>query len=192
MKIIPRILFGIDMSLGIVIYVLTSWIYGESFDAFILFFSIFFSFLPDMDFIPYLILKKKMRLISHWIFCHHPVLFIPIIAAAGWCSSVWHGSDKYILFIALSGITAHFIHDSWNEVGLHWFSPFSWKHYSLEGGLHCVSKETVEQYYRKVLRIADIRAVQDEFEVRLKKLSAGSCVFFGGSVIFLLYFFFLG
>ena len=90
MKFIARILFGVDMSAGILIYTFFSVIYGVSFDPIILLFSIFCSFLPDSDFVPYLVLKRRMGLVSHWFFYHHPLLVIPSIAVAGWFSSnIW-------------------------------------------------------------------------------------------------------
>lgn len=186
MKIIVRILFGIDTSVGVFIYVFLSLVYGADFDPVILLFSIFCSHLPDIDFIPYLALKKKMGLVSHWVFCHHPVIVIPLVATTGYLSSLWHGSDRYIMFIAISGTALHFISDSWNTVGLHWLSPFSWRRYSLEGRVHRVDDETVKRFYAAL----NIDSVSDEFEVRLKKLNTLSIALFIGAVANLLFFVF--
>lgn len=165
MRFVARILFGIDMSAGILIYTLLSLVFGVDFDPFVLVFSVFFSFAPDCDMIPYVALRKKWNLVSHHVFFHHPAPVVFLVGIAGWLFGGWYGIDNnwYAVSIAVSGIVAHFAHDAWKPLGMKIFSPFSKKRFSwAEGKPHWVIPLFVKSFYE---------------EMRKKSLEADSAVF---------------
>jgi len=69
---LSRIFFGVDMALGFLSYAGCSWLAGQRFSFLFLFLSIFSTHFPDADMIPYLLFRKRYRLVSHWVFGHHP------------------------------------------------------------------------------------------------------------------------
>src|SRR6202012_5798391 len=85
-----RILLGVDVAFGCFNYVAWSWLAGQRFSALFLILSILSTHLPDVDMIPYLFLRRRYQLVSHWVIGHHPVLFLPFIALASFVAAgVW-------------------------------------------------------------------------------------------------------
>lgn len=125
-KALIRLLGGIDTSGGVLIFVITSVAFQETFSCLFFLLTITAAHSPDGDFIPYLLLKKRLRYRSHHIIGHHPVILVPIAAGIGWLIGQWYGFT-----LAISAIILHFIHDSTQIPGIHWFSPFSWRQISL-------------------------------------------------------------
>jgi len=163
-KLITRVMFGVDMSLGILIYLGMSLIFGMKFSPAILGFSILCSHLPDVDMVPYLLLRKRFHLVSHQIFFHQPTWFVPVgtLCVVGFTFSLcdlFLVVDEnfyrcYLLAIAGSAIFAHFLHDSSNLPGLHWLAPFTWERYAFLSPFgrwwHKVPSEVVTNFYDRL------------------------------------------
>jgi hypothetical protein len=115
----------IDCSIGILVCVIISYLFHQllRFDVFA--FSLVMAHFPDADFIFFLMVRNKMRIPSHWIVGHHPVIIIPVAGIVAVITSNFLGLDVwYVLSIAVLDVLLHFIHDSVQYQGLHWFSPF--------------------------------------------------------------------
>lgn len=190
MKAIAKILIGVDMSTGILIYTILSLVFGIDFDLFVLIFAIWCAFLPDSDMVPYLLLRKKYGLVSHHIFFHHPPLFILFAGIISCFFAQWYGiSGWYAVSIATCGSILHFIHDSCspNGVGAHLFSPFSWKRYSFARGIipHYVSDKFVREYYEELgmmSRKMDSALYEIVFRTEIEKITLKTVLFFIFSV----------
>lgn len=105
-----RILFGVDMALGCFNYVAWSWIAGQRFSTLFLFLSIFSTHFPDADMIPYLFLRGRYRLVSHWVVGHHPLLLLPFVAVATFAAAKMLLPDRvsYTFALITSGVSPAF------------------------------------------------------------------------------------
>jgi hypothetical protein len=80
---------------------------------------------PDLDLIPFLMVRNNMRIPSHWIVGHHPIIIIPLAGIIALITGHFLELGAWYLFsIAVFDVFLHFIHDSIQYQGLHWFSPF--------------------------------------------------------------------
>lgn len=131
-----RILFGVDMVLGFLNYVAWSWIAGQRFNVWFLFLSIFVTHFPDVDIIPYILLRKRCRLVSHWIVGHHPLLVLLFVAIISFVSAKMWIPDRigYTVALTISGVFLHFLHDGMSGLGFPWLSPFSLKRFRFRKG----------------------------------------------------------
>lgn len=130
-----RVLFGADMIIGMagfaLFYPLMS---GASSSLSALAWALASSHLPDLDMIPYLLAKDRLRYRSHWLIGHHPFIVMPLVAICGYFASGYPAQDlPYLAAMALACVAGHFVHDSLQPQGLHWLSPWSWKRYTLSG-----------------------------------------------------------
>lgn len=119
-----------DICTGTLLYIGVSLAFGNTFDGTFFALALFFSLLPDIDFIPYVLLKKRLGLVSHHII-HFPLFFLLAGAVLAWFS-------PYLGTLFLLCITNHFIHDtlpgmSGTPLGLRWFYPFSTTSWVLQG-----------------------------------------------------------
>lgn len=201
MRFLTRIFFGVDVALGILIYVFGSIIFGESkFNIWFLGFSLFCVHLPDFDFIPFLFLKKRVRWNGlcggHWPYGHHPILVLPLSAILAYV--ILHTAGNYLritnttfaIFLAVTAVTVHFVHDSIQPHGLHWFSPFSWTHYTFR---HIVPRripdEKIRQFYETLNKESEeTDSFKREFIARLPQMSFGEKVLVTSAFIVLLIF----
>ncbi len=130
-----RLIVSIDCSIGILVYLVCSLVFHEPWNGKIFIFSLFMAHLPDFDLIPYLMIRKRMRIPSHWIVGHHPLIIIPLgIASSIPLASILEVDVWYLASIAGFGVFFHFLHDGVQIQGLHWCSPFSWQRYTLNDG----------------------------------------------------------
>lgn len=128
LKIFSRVCLGADMTAGLLLFVFMTniamsgqWSWG------LLALSVFSTHAPDLDFLPYLVIKSKMKYKSHRLLGHHPVFVLPTAGMVGWFAGVYFGFNPGIgLETALIGCSWHFIHDTHDCQGFHWFSPFWW------------------------------------------------------------------
>lgn len=124
---------GIDMIVAMVAFLASSIIFHMGWSWVGLGAAIFLAHLPDLDLIPYVILKKvfgvKFRLPTHRTIGHHPLLVIPTVVVILY---LFGGiMTFYFMTIAIIALCGHFIHDSMETQGFHWLSPFSWKRITL-------------------------------------------------------------
>lgn len=157
MRLLVRIIFGPDVSIGILWYVLFSVCFGERFNPWVLGFSVFCAISPDTDLLPWIILRKRFSIQSHQDIFHH-LVFIPAIAGIGIIFAHLAGIDKiFVSMIAIGAAMLHFIHDSYNQTGMHWLSPFSWSRYKVTGWkiwrMKKIRKSFVDDFYEKLMEV---------------------------------------
>ncbi|MEM8999137.1 MAG: metal-dependent hydrolase [Bacteroidota bacterium] len=148
--------FGTDVSFTVLAYSIARIIFGMPFDFFVLGFCIFVSLLPDIDFIPFLFVRKKLKYSSHRRLGHHPIIVIPLyVALTTWTAiNLLHVPLDFSLVLFTILFFFHFLHDATSTIGLHWFSPFSWKHYRLQKtNFVAISEKEIESFYHKKLQV---------------------------------------
>lgn len=124
----------LDIGIGIVGAIIFSFLTETELDRLILFWSVFFSLIPDLDAVYKLIDHRSFKKIDHThrdIF-HYPFLFIGV----GFIIFSLLLDYRYgLLFATLSFV--HFVHDSvgigW---GIQWLYPFSNNYYKYHDGKH--------------------------------------------------------
>lgn len=148
---------GMDTSMGILIYVFTTLAFVEDPNVLVLFIALVASHLPDFDIPFYLVLKRRIGPIGpygangHWPYGHHPILVIPGAVFVAWLATqlFWPGHELYAMTLVGLAVLAHFIHDSCQEHGLHWLSPFNWTHFAFRGIVpHEVPSVIVKNFYK--------------------------------------------
>ncbi len=170
----------IDIAAGTVIYVFVSLMFGESFAWMPFLLTLFFALSPDSDFIPYLLLRKKLKLVSHHII-HFPLLFLPIGALL-----VYFLAGFYFVVLFLLAAFAHFVHDSMSETGIQWLWPVDISSYSINKGRIGVAYKR-ELYYQCLRQTREERSIADEVKMRMEKLDMNTGLFltFAATVLFL-------
>lgn len=156
---------AIDGIFGVIIYIIMTIIFGKEIGATNFGLAIFFAYAPDIDFIPFIVLRKRLRLVSHRLI-HFPLLYIPtgviaILVAGG---EVFHATT----FVLAS--TAHFVHDTTSAQGMQLFYPISRRAYALEKlwFVH-VTEEERQRFYNRLREGASQRSIIEEFMMRIRK-----------------------
>lgn len=158
MRLLVRIIFGQDVSIGILWYILFSACFGERFNPWVLGFSVFCAISPDTDLLPWKILRKRFSIQSHQDVFHHPIIFIPAVAGVGIIFAHIIGIDKiFASIIAIGAAMLHFMHDSYNSTGMHWLSPFGWSRYQITGWrmwrMKKIRNSFVNDFYEKLMEV---------------------------------------
>lgn len=183
-------LIGIDMSMGILIYVVLSFIFRVEFSPYVLGFSILCSHLPDTDMALYLFCKKvlKIKLRSHQVFFHHLLIFTSTVGAIAWFGTEYLSLNQvYFTAMVVLGIMAHLSHDSHDSLGTFLLTPFSSRRYSWNGWrLKKVSEEFIDGFFKEKEKIVKLG---DEFSWRTDPISLVSIIIFSASCILLLGFY---
>lgn len=122
----------LDIGVGILLTIWTSWFFQVDLTFFLIFFGILFSLLPDADFFVEFIKHgsvggKVIR--EHRELAHFPLFYVPVVFVIFFLfGGIWS------VFLGL-GLLAHFLHDSvgigW---GIKWLWPFSKRAYKLFAG----------------------------------------------------------
>jgi hypothetical protein len=150
-----RIFLGIDMALGLFNYAAWTWLSGQPFNIWFLCLSLFSTHLPDADMIPYLILRKRHRLISHWIFAHHPLLLLPLVALASYAGAKICAPDAvgYTVGLMTTGVFLHFAHDGLHKEGFPWLSPFTFTQLGFhEGKFGAIPQSMIDAWRERTMR----------------------------------------
>ena len=150
-----RIFLGVDMALGLFNYAAWTWLAGQPFNIWFLLLSLFSTHLPDADMIPYLIFRKRYRLISHWIFAHHPLLLLSLVALASFgAAKIWvPDAAGYTVGLMTTGVFLHFAHDGLHLQGFPWLSPFTFTQFRLRGGkFSAVPQRELDEWRQHVSR----------------------------------------
>jgi len=184
-----RILLGVDMALGCFNYVAWSWIAGQRFNALFLILSILSTHLPDADIIPYLFLRRRYRLVSHWVVGHHPLLFLPFVAIASFIAArVWMPDRvSYTVILVTSGVLLHFLHDGMSRLGFPWLSPFSQMRFRFRSGSPIVVPQAETEQWMSYWKARE-RSAADEIAGRLAPVTIAHVLFCGTAVIVLIVF----
>lgn len=155
-----------DIVFGLVIYVAMTWAFGQGFHLIGLAVVMFFAIAPDLDFIPFVLLRRRYKLVSHWII-HFPLLYIPIGTTLVWfvVGGEWFYMASFIL-----GSLAHFLHDSRAVQGVQWLWPISKAGWALEG-VRMIRVESNERklIYDRLRKGAQKRSILDEIRLRIGK-----------------------
>jgi hypothetical protein len=184
-----RILFGVDMALGCFNYVAWSWIAGPRFNALFLFLSILSTHLPDADMIPYLFLRRRYRLVSHWVIGHHPMLLLPFVAAASFVAAKILMPDRvsYTVALVTSGVLLHFLHDGASRLGFPWLSPFSQTRFRFRSGKPIVVSQVETEQWMSYWKTRE-RSAADEIAGRAAPVTIAQFLFWGAGVLALILF----
>jgi hypothetical protein len=187
-----RIFFGVDVALGFFNYAAWSWFMAQPFNVWFLLLSIASTHLPDVDMIPYLLLRRRYGLISHWIFGHHPLLVLPLAGFASFAARIWASTETgYITAIVTAGVFLHFAHDAMGTLGFPWLSPFSMKRFRFRRGrFGVVPNREIEEWREQELqwRQQHERSGTDEISVRTPPMTLAQLLFWGAGIISLVIF----
>jgi len=164
----------IRISLGMLSFVFVSVLFGQRFNIQSLGLSIFFVLLPLADWLPYLMIRKKYRLVSHYLW-YYPLAYIPVGSIIVWI--ILKGEYYVALFIINS--LANFIHATvQTPLGLEWLWPFSKNSFSLYGNeliifsknerLSCMKKKYAQYETRSFKKRGKqgARSLSEEFSDR--------------------------
>jgi LexA-binding, inner membrane-associated putative hydrolase len=185
-----RIFFGVDMTLGLFNYVACSWLAGQHFSVLFLFLSIFSTHLPDVDMIPYLLFRKRYRLVSHWVFAHHPLILLPLVAIASFVTAKIWMPDRagYTVALITAGVLVHLMHDGMDALGFPWFSPFSKAQFRFRRWKFGIVRQVEIDKWRNDWQSRE-RSAKDEISDRAPPITQAHLIFWGASIIVLIVFF---
>jgi LexA-binding, inner membrane-associated putative hydrolase len=175
-----RIFFGVDMALGLLNYVAWSWAMGQRFNLAFLALPILSTHLPDWDMIPFLLLRKRYRLYSHWIVGHHPVFVLSVVVLGSYFAAKTWAPEAvgYLVGMITCGVVLHFLHDTCNPIGFPWLSPFSQAHFRLQKGKPIiVSQAELDASERHERALG--RTAASEITDRATPISNGMFLFWG-------------
>ena len=185
-KLLARIFFGLDMAFGMFWYVFLSLCFGGGPSWLILLFSVFCAISPDVDFLPWKILRKRFKIQSHQNLFHHPILFVPGMIGIGYVfASVFTLNKELVSVIVFGDVIFHFLHDSYFYAGMHWGWPFSWTRITFcKGFPQKVNQQFVDAFYKKMDKMEEGIA---SFVEAITKRSAGTESLEAGKLIFWLF-----
>jgi hypothetical protein len=184
-----RIFFGVDMALGLLNYVAWSWAMGQRFNIFFLALSIFSTPLPDWDMMPFLLLRKRYRLYSHWIVGHHPLfVFTAVVLGSYFAAKAWAPDTVgYTVGMITCGVMLHFWHDTMSKIGFPWLSPFTQAHFRLQRGKSIIVSQAELDASEKHERALQ-RTAAGEITDRAEPISKGMFLFWGIGLLALIAF----
>lgn len=152
-----------DFVSGVLVYFLSKLLFQHPFSLSELAIGICFAFGPDLDLIPFFLLRRRMKLVSHWII-HFPLPYILIGGLVVWGIT----REWFFLLNFVFASLAHFIHDTVSVPGIQWFWPLSRQAYALgRGGVVKVGKEERDRFYAKLSDGAQQRSFLDEIKIRV-------------------------
>jgi len=175
------------ISISLICYVIISILCGKNFSFKFLFFSFFASIAPDLDFIPYCILRKKLGLTTHQYFHFLAVWIFAVIM-------IYLFLGKYYALLFLFTVLGHLLYDATDKQGLWFFLPFSKKHFRLEifeAGLGLIdfgfvdSEKDFQKIHKKLKEGICERNTKNEINLRFE-LTKNEVIFFLVSVLFVL------
>lgn len=178
-----------DLCIGVLIYIGTSVVFGEPFNSGYLAAALSFSLFPDLDFIPYILLRKKFQLVTHR-FIHYPIFFGAIGLILIWIS-------PYLGILFLLCTLAHFVHDTLSDtsaspLGVQWLYPFSEAGIVFRGGKFLrVSKEEREsllELRRQTWQPAEKRSLWWEITSRMETVKFSGLALAIITVVLILWF----
>lgn len=180
-------LVAMDLSCGVIEYAVISYLFGKSFDYKVLGLSVFFAFLPDLDFIPFVFLRKRLNLMTHQMI-HYPLILLPF----GFVLVLLAGGE-YMATLYLVGVTVHFINDTTDNLGgIKWLWPFINVYFSFRNGKIIRAERQREEFYSIIKNgMEDRNIVQELFKrtkVENKDLKHKPVVLYVLAVVFILIF----
>jgi hypothetical protein len=179
-----RIFFGVDMALGLLNYAAWSWAMGQRFNVVFLALSILSTHLPDWDMIPFLLLRKRYNLYSHWIVGHHPVFVLSAVVVGSYFGAKAWAPEAigYTVGMITCGVVLHFCHDTMSKIGFPWLSPFSQMHFRFPLGKSVIVSQAELDASEKHERALG-RTAAAEITDRAEPISLGMFAFWGIGVV---------
>lgn len=176
-----------DLSVALWVYVIISTFFYRDFDYRFLAATIIFSIGPDMDFIPYLVLRKKYNLLSHH-FIHFPLFWLSVAAV------MYFVSSPYLSVLLVAPSITHILRDSY-PTGIKFFYPFSGIYYRLSWDYIRGIPVFVDAYESRKKRLEEVRVFKsgnrtlfDEVSIRSERLEEWKIVFAAGSVMMTIFY----
>lgn len=195
--LLAQLTFGIDTIVGIGSYVVLSFVFGQEFNLWYLFFAGFCAYLPDLDFIYFAFQSKEVRKWGHWRYgFHHPILFLPLVGVSTWLVSAHNMPQDapFLTVLAVICVFGHFVHDS-SKIGLHWFSPITrdwrisfnpleWLNVKVtQHGLHFMTREEVAARYADTERKSESGGIENEVTSRIETVTSMQLAGFAACVL---------
>ena len=182
-----EIVMLVDLAFGAITYVLVSLAFGKGFENIFFVLSLFFSIMPDLDFLLYVSIKKVSAYLSEQctfprfrrlflcgknMVTHHIIHFPLFYFVAS--AIIWYFTESaYVCTLFLACSLIHLVHDTFTtKQGVQVFWPFSSLGYRLSReGCYVVTLEEREEIMK--LRREQYRTqaldVKGEILVRLEK-----------------------
>ena len=185
-----RIFFGVDMALGFFNYAVLSWLAGQRFNVIFLLISILSTHFPDVDMIPFLILRNRYRLACHWIVGHHPPLVLFFVAAVSYTAAKMWIPDRvgYTTALTTVGVLLHFSHDGTSELGFPWLSPFSLKRFRFRIGKPIIVPQAETDQWTDNWKARE-RSAAEEIYDRAEPIKLAHHLLWGAAMLVLVIFF---
>ena len=128
-KAASQLVLGWDTNIAILTFAFTSIFFDEPTNPWVFVVAGICAYLPDLDFIPFLVLRRRLGVdVGHWVFGHYPPIVLPlevvVVAIVG--SLVWPGHVGFLVAVALICTIGHFVHDGASKPhGFHFFAPLT-------------------------------------------------------------------
>ena len=151
-----------DLLFGSGIYIVLALAFGREPNPTEFGWVMFFAVAPDLDWLPFMFLKRRFKLVSHWLI-HFPLLYIPIGTGLVW----WVSSDWFYVAAFVAASLAHFLHDAHSEPGIQWLWPFSKTAHAFHGfRMVPVYPDERRLFYEKLRKDAASRNIFQEIWIR--------------------------
>lgn len=175
-----QLMFGTDTLLGLCAYMALTIAFGIEPNILHLLLALFFAYLPDGDMIPYLLLRKPLKLTGHWVIGHHPLIVIPLATIATYVLASWLGGPLvFLATLAAVCVTQHFLHDTMRPQGFPWLSPFGGPRLTLSGFSPRIVSEDAYAAYDATRENDHQREITEEIAARADRISNGRLIAWG-------------
>ena len=140
--------------------------------------------------IPYLLFRKRYRLVSHWVFGHHPLLLLPFVAIISFVAAkIWIPNQVgYTVALTNGEVLLHFMHDGMDALGFPWLSPFSKAQFRFRLWKFNVVPQAEIVEWRNHWKSRE-RSAGDEISDRAPPITWAHLIFWGASMFALIIFF---
>ena len=172
-KVLKQLVFGVDTIIGLWVYMVLGIAFWMPPSLICLALAIFFAYLPDLDLIPFFLLKKRLRLVSHWAVGHYPLWVTAISTLAVYlvASRVVPGSVLFLCTLCVTCIVSHFFHDSVQPHGIAWLGPWPSTRFVFRGG-RLVAADP-EKWRERLAFLSQGATMRNSLEETLMRLESG-------------------
>lgn len=206
MRALKQLIFGWDTSIGIWCFMALSFTFNKPADLWLLAAAFLFSYLPDLDFIPFLALRRRLNVtVGHWVFGHYPLILLPveIFTVMLITNEISPEQTLLVVSLAVSCTVGHFLHDAWAKPhGFHLLAPITkdgriqfptpwtahppqdlYTHYRIGWGsiISEAPREEVEKGYADTA--ASTTSVGNEIESRVEPVTTAQAGAFGIGIL---------
>ena len=131
LALVKQLVFGVDTTSAIMLCAVLGMIFNPH-PGFLpavgyLLLAGFGNYLPDLDMVPYLLLRKRFGWRCHWdVGGHYPLIVLPLVGILTFLVARTTNIDNPIFatILVLACTFTHFVHDSTALPGFPWLSPF--------------------------------------------------------------------